>query len=533
MQWRWRTRLDILLLAVGMCLATLAAGIAPANAEDGSRLVIATSTPIDTLDPHANFDTRRAGVRLQLYDGLFRWQGSPLRIAPWLAQSYTVSEDGRTFRFTLRKNASFHDGREIRASDVVYSIERILALKRGVAPLLSGLISPGSTKAIDPLTVEFSLNRASPLFLTLLPELSIVNAELLKANEINNDWGRNWLQNNDAGSGGYVFKKRTPAGSVVAARFAGHWNPAWSERPIEEVEWRPMLDPEARIAALTRGDVHVLQGTYVPGDLSRLRQARGVAFLTSDNPRAFVGVLQAAREPMKLPAFRKVLAQAFHTDWFTSSTLGDGAVPLVIPIPPSLASPPADLQRPAYDIAAARDALAKLKPQTKELTIGAIAGDPHSERAALIMLDGLNKLGLPAHIIAEPWPAVANRMRDEKQMYDILFLWRGARYLDANNWVGEMFSCDLFGSGNASWHCNRDADKLIKEAQGAADPKVRRQAFEKAAAMLAEEHAGLFIASAKRPIIHSKAVKGLQLSPVGEAIDIRSATIEAPRSSTP
>lgn len=525
--YRWRrTRSKPLLLAIGTCLAMLSAPGPSTAAEERERLVIATSSPIDTLDPHANLDTRRADVRLHLYDGLFRWQGSPLRISPWLAKSYTVSEDGRTFRFSLQKDARFHDRREVRASDVVYSIERVLALKRGAAPLLAGLVAPGSTKAIDNHTVEFNLNRASPLFLALLPELSIVNAELLKANEINNDWGRGWLQSNDAGSGGYTFKRRAPAGSIIASRFADHWNATWSERPIEEVEWRPIIDPEARIAALARGDVQVLQGTYLPRELKHLRQAKDVSVLVSESPRAFVGLLQSAREPLKTPGFRKVLAQAFDADWFIKSTLGEGATPLAIPIPPTLGSPPTGFVPPSYDIAAAIEALANLKLQPRELTIGAIAGDPHSERAALIMLDGLVKLGLPARIITEPWPVVASRMRDEKQMYDILFLWRGARYLDANNWVGEMFDCDLFGAGNASWYCNRDADRLIKEARGAADPKLRRQGFEKAAALLAEDHAGLFIASGKRPIIHLKAVKGLEVSPVGEAIDVRSATFD-------
>ncbi|MGD9806364.1 MAG: ABC transporter substrate-binding protein [Hyphomicrobiaceae bacterium] len=519
--------MQALLLAVGTCLTFLSAHAISAAAEEPSRLVIATSSPFDTLDPHSSLDTRRADVRLQLYDGLFRWQGSPLRIAPWLAESYTVSEDGRTFRFSLRKDARFHDGREVRAGDVVYSIERVLALKRGLAPLLGGLVAPGSTKVIDANTVEFSLNRASPLFLALLPELSIVNAELLKANEINNDWGRGWLQSNDAGSGGYAFKRRTPAGSIVASRFAEHWNTSWPARPIAEVEWRPMLDPEARIAAFTRGDVQVLQGTYLPSTLKQFQQSKDASILVSDSPRAFVGLLQASREPMKLPGFRKVLAQAFDAEWFIKSTLGDGATPLAIPIPPTLGSPPDGFKRPTYDLAAASDGLAALKLQTtKELTIGAIAGEPASERAAIIMLDGLVKLGLPAHIVSEPWPVVANRMRDEKQMYDILFLWRGTRYLDANNWIGEMFDCDLFGAGNASWHCNRDADRLIKEARGLSDPKLRRQGFEKAAALLAEEHAALFVASAKRPIIHSKAVKGLQISPVGEALEVRPATIE-------
>ncbi|MEZ5817446.1 MAG: ABC transporter substrate-binding protein [Hyphomicrobiaceae bacterium] len=517
-----------MLIAVGVCLAILSTATGARAADPPSRLVVATSSPIDTLDPHLTLDTRRAGVRRELYDGLFRWQNGPLRVAPWLAQSYTVSEDGRVFRFTLRKEARFHDGREVRASDVVYSVERVLALKRGLAPVFAGLVSPGATKAIDSHVVEFSLSRASPLFLALLPELAIVNADLLKANEINNDWGRGWLQSNDAGSGSYAFKQRSSTGAIVAARFAGHWNADWPAKPVEEVEWRPMIDPEARISALLDGKAHVIAGDYLPDQFRRLRQAKDVSLLTSETPRVFLGLLHAGREPMKTAAFRKILAQAFDTARFIATSMEEGAAPLAFPVPPSLATPPPSLARPRYDIDAAIEALAKLKTPPKELTIGAIAGDPQSERAAVVMLDGLVKLGLPARIVSEPWPVVASRMGDEKQMYDILFLWRGARYRDANNWLGEMFDCDLFGAGNASWYCNRDADRLVKEARGASDARTRRQGFEKAAAILAEDQAALFVATAKRHVPYARSVKGLQISPVGETIDLRSATISPP-----
>jgi len=510
-----------------MCLALTLVSSSLALADQRHRLTIAVSTPLDTLDPHLSLDTRRAGLRRELYDGLFRWEGATARVAPWLAESYTVSEDGRTYRFTLRKDARFHDGREIRSSDVVYSTERVLALKRGLAPLFIGLVSPGSTKAIDPLTVEFSLSRASPLFLALLPEMAIVNAELLKANEINNDWGRAWLQSNDAGSGSYAFKGRNIDGSVIAVRFAEHWNTNWPVNPATEVEWRPILDAEARVAALSNGEAQVLQGTYLPGQIERLSGNKHIGILMSDSPRAFVGLLHASREPMKDLAFRKLLTQSFNADWFVESTLEAGATRLAIPIPPPFGGLPTGFSTPRYDIAAAAEALANLKlAAAKELVIGAIAGDPDSERAALIMLDGMIKLGLPARIVAEPWPVVANRMRDEKQMYDILFFWHGARYLDANNWVGEMFDCDLLGAGNASWYCNRDTDKIIKDARGAVDAKVRRQGFEKAAVLLAEDHAAIFVASAKRPIPYAKTLKNLQISPVGEVIELRSVSFE-------
>ena len=520
---RRRTETRSFLLALGALLFLSSAALAT---EPASRLVIATSTPIDTLDPHLVFDTRRADVRLQLYDGLYRWLDAPLRITPWLAQSYTVSEDGRTFRFTLRKDARFHDGRDVRASDVVYSVERVLALKRGLAPLLAGLVSPGSTKAVDPLTVEFSLGRASPLFLSLLPEIAIVNAELLKANELNNDWGRGWLQNNDAGSGSYAFKARTATSGITATRFAGHWSTEWPEKPTEEIELRMMLDPDERIASLIKGEVHVLQGNLLPHHLKRLREAKDVAIIDVDSPRVFLGLLHSGREPMKALPFRRAMAQAFDADRFIASTLGNGAAALTIPAPPSLVAAPPNLARPRFDLAAAADGIAKLKIAPREYTIGAIAGDPHSERAALVMLDGLGKLGITARIVAEPWPIVAARMRDEKLMPDILFLWLGARYLDANNWLGELFDCDLVGMGNPSWYCNRDADRLIKEARSATDAKLRRQGFEKAAAILAEDQAALFVATAPRPVTHLKRVKGLRIAPVGEALDPRMVTLD-------
>jgi ABC-type transport system substrate-binding protein len=69
-------------------------------------------------------------------------------------------------------------------------------------------------------------------------------------------------------------------------------------------------------------------------------------------------------------------------------------------------------------------------------------------------------------------------------------------------------------------------DRLIKEARGQPDPRLRRQAFEKAAAMLAEDQAGLFVATAKRRVAVSKRVKGLRIVPVGDAIDARMATID-------
>ena len=131
-------------LILVLALLTLAA-IPSAQATAQTRFVFANESPYDTLDPHAAFDVGRVAVRLNLYDGLYRWLDNPPKLEPWLAESHTVSPDGLTYTFKLRHGAKFHDGAEVTAEDVRYSAERILALKKGAAALLGTMIAPGAT----------------------------------------------------------------------------------------------------------------------------------------------------------------------------------------------------------------------------------------------------------------------------------------------------------------------------------------------------------------------------------------------------
>src|ERR1051326_7020674 len=93
-----------------LLLAVMSVPAMPAWAE--TRFVFANESPYDTMDPHAAFDVGRVAVRLNLYDGLYRWLDNPPKLEPWLAESHTVSADGLTYTFKLRHGAKFHDGTE-------------------------------------------------------------------------------------------------------------------------------------------------------------------------------------------------------------------------------------------------------------------------------------------------------------------------------------------------------------------------------------------------------------------------------------
>src|SRR5437764_14380638 len=116
-------------LSLVLALTRLAAiPSAPAIAQ--TRFVFANESPYDTMDPHAAFDVGRVAVRLNLYDGLYRWLDNPPQLEPWLAETHTVSPDALTYTSKLRRGAKFHDRAGVTPDDVRYSTERILAGKK-------------------------------------------------------------------------------------------------------------------------------------------------------------------------------------------------------------------------------------------------------------------------------------------------------------------------------------------------------------------------------------------------------------------
>ena len=104
-------------------------------------------TLLATLDPHAIFDVPSQFILLNAYDGLYRYQGNPPELVPWLAESHTTSPDGLTWDFTLREGVKFHDGSAMTAADVVYSFRRLLAMNRAPAAAFTPVLKPEGVTA--------------------------------------------------------------------------------------------------------------------------------------------------------------------------------------------------------------------------------------------------------------------------------------------------------------------------------------------------------------------------------------------------
>ncbi|HEX9556142.1 MAG TPA: ABC transporter substrate-binding protein, partial [Reyranella sp.] len=166
----------------GLAGGVLVAGLLPAQAADASTFVSGFPLPMN-LDPHQVYDVPMQSMMLNAYDNLYRYQGDPPKIVPWLAESHTVSEDGLAWEFKLRAGLKFHDGSPLTAEDVVYSFRRVLALGLAPAGAFLKILKPDNVTAPDPLVVRFKLETSYAPFFAAIPSICIVNPRLIKANE--------------------------------------------------------------------------------------------------------------------------------------------------------------------------------------------------------------------------------------------------------------------------------------------------------------------------------------------------------------
>ena len=109
-------------------------------------------------------------MMLNASDNLYRYQGDPPKIVPWLAESHTVSEDGLNWECKLRSGINCHDGSAMTADDVVDSCRRMLA----PAGAFLKILKPEGVTAPEPLVVRFKLETSYAPFFAALPSISIV-----------------------------------------------------------------------------------------------------------------------------------------------------------------------------------------------------------------------------------------------------------------------------------------------------------------------------------------------------------------------
>ena len=205
--------------ALGLALGvTPIAGMAetPAN-----MLVIANRIDdITTLDPAQSFEFAGADVIRNIYGKLVNFDPANLDAGyqPDLAESWTVSEDGRTITFTMREGVTFQSGNPVRAEDAAFSLKRAVILNKTPSFIITQFgFTPENvdeTITVDGNTLSITTDKryATSFVLNCLTATigSILDEKTVMANEVDGDMGNQWLATNSAGSGPFTLASWKP-----------------------------------------------------------------------------------------------------------------------------------------------------------------------------------------------------------------------------------------------------------------------------------------------------------------------------------
>ena len=410
----------------------------------------------------------------------------------------------------------------VTAEDVVYSIERIVALNKGAAGLFSAIVKPGSTKAVDATTVEFNLTRPSATFLSTVPEIHVVNAKLVKANEKDGDWGQAWLSANVAGSGSFKLERFDPAVGVTGTRNAEHFI-GWGDKFVDRIDLRTVREQSTQVLGLIRGDYQGLDG-YLPTDaIERLQKSDSVQIIEQQSMRLFVLHLNNQRAPLNDVHVRRAISMAFDYKGFITDILKDTVARNPAPVPNNLWGYPKDVKGWDYDIDKAKAELAKAQVKIdRPLNIHTLVGLTQSEQAGQLMQAGLREIGIESRVVAETWPTLSGKSRTNETTPDIWTNWISTLYSDPHNWVGEMYDSKNWGTWKTgSWYKNPKVDALIDKAFAATDQKTREDAYAEASRIVVDEAASVFIYNTKWYGPFGKRVQGVRFCPVGNGQDFR------------
>ena len=198
----WKLALCASLIAIATASAPLAPALAATPADT---LVVAKAIDdIISLDPAEAYELSGIEMITNVYDRIMRFEADDVtKLVGGAAESWTISDDGKTFTFKLRKGMTFHSGALVTAEDAAFSLQRVVKLDKSPAFLIDQLgwtkdNVDAMVKAVDDSTLQVTISAdfAPSLVLSLMSSVvgSIVEKKVALEHEANGDLGNGWLK---------------------------------------------------------------------------------------------------------------------------------------------------------------------------------------------------------------------------------------------------------------------------------------------------------------------------------------------------
>jgi len=472
-------------LAAAAAFALLAsapttAPFAQSMPKPGGEMIVTYKNDISTLDPAIGYDWQNWSIIKSLFDGLMDYEPGTTTLVPDLAESYEISEDGRTFTFHLRDGVTFHNGRPLTAADIKYSIERAVnpetqspgqgffatiegfeAMASGEAKELSGITTP------DDRTVVFRLSRPDATFLHVMA----INFSFAVPKEAVEEYGADFGRN-PVGTGAYKLAEWTLGQRLVLEK-----NPDYYREGVpylDRITFEIGQEPTVALLRLQRGEVDILGDGIPPAQFVQVMSDPANEDLVVEGGQLHTGyvTMNVTKPPFDKVEVRRAVNMAINKDRVVR-IINNRAVPANQPLPPAMPGYAEDYEGYPYDPTRAKSLLAEAGyPNGFDTELYVMNVDPNPRIAQAIQQD-LAAIGIRAEIKSLAQASVISAGGEGQAP----MIWSGgmawiADFPDPSNFYGPILGCGGAVEGGWNWakYCNEELDAKAAEADAIVDP---------------------------------------------------------------
>lgn len=445
----------------------------------GGTLVAAAEIDPISLDPHTNSNFSAVQAFDHIYESLTAYD-EKTNIVPALAQSWEITNGGKTYTFKLRPNVKFHNGQTMTAEDVKYSIDRVLEPKTA-SPWRSWFDQVQEIRVVDPLTVQMNLKAPYPLLGSFagMRAAGIIPKGLAE---------RENLKIKGIGTGPFKLTEYVPQDRVVYAR-----NPDYWDKPLPYLDgmvFKVLAEENARLAALRAGQIH-----YAFLSAQGAAQLEGAAGITvSKSPFAWVVLhyVNVFKKPLSDARVRRAIRMAVDTNEVIQKAAFGAAVPSG-PVPTGYGDwylEPQSLPYLKPDVEGARKLLAEAGyPNGFKMEIKCSPQYPEFVATTLVMQSALKKLNIDVTVTQMEWGAFVaenaksnqSRGREGSDVYASANTFRP----DPDGFLYPYFHST--GPLNKGGYENAKLDALLVEARQSSNHAERRRLYQEAQRIILQD----------------------------------------------